>query len=109
MAPRGLASDHCSHAGAHGGNGRAGGVPDGGIARVALTVTGAVGTLICRVGGGSRAVTPPTAPPAPARPLFGSDRPQATVVAGSKVSHVSPNTVRSVEPVGGAAAPPNST
>ena len=31
-------------------------------------VTGAVQTLICRVGGGSCAVTPPAAPPAPARP-----------------------------------------
>lgn len=31
-------------------------------------VTGAVQTLICRVGGGSCAVTPPAAPPAPTRP-----------------------------------------
>jgi hypothetical protein len=35
---------------------------------VAPQITSAFQTLICRVGGGSCAVSPPTAPPAPARP-----------------------------------------
>ena len=35
---------------------------------VAPQISSAFQTLICRVGGGLRAVSPPTAPPAPARP-----------------------------------------
>ena len=41
---------------------------------VAPQITSTFQTLICRVGGGSCAVSPPTAPPAPARPRISSGR-----------------------------------